>query len=129
VHAVFTGIAVTLALALALQGCGADSNGPEEGTNTWTDDIRPILVRHCAGCHGSSGCTIDGTCFLDQYTLMPSPTLQMSDCEGLSFSECSVFSIQIGLMPPGGCLPGQKKCIALDEFELLKKWVENGSPE
>jgi hypothetical protein len=53
----------------------------------------------------------------------------MWQCEGMTFSECTIYTIQIGLMPPGGCLPGQEKCITKDEFETVKQWVENGSPE
>jgi hypothetical protein len=112
------------------EGCSQESPeaAPEEPP-AWDANVRDILVRYCSGCHGSSGCIIDGTCFLDQYTLMPSPTLQMWQCEGMTFSECTIYTIQIGLMPPGGCLPGQEKCITNDEFETVKQWVENGSPE
>ena len=115
-------------LIVLLPGCGGEATETTGAGPDFKVDILPVLTRHCAGCHGSSGCTIDGTCFLDFPELMSTQTQDIPDCKDMTFAECSALTIKIGVMPPGGCLPGQGKCITTSEYEQLKQWVDNGAP-
>jgi hypothetical protein len=88
--------------------------------------IYPILVTHCARCHGEGGLA----------TLLDLPELASSDIEvafeaARAHADILLAQISSGAMPPDSCTgrpPGSDGCVSAEDFELMRKWFVAGTP-
>lgn len=109
-------------IVLALAGCGTAE--PELADVTWHQDVAPIVVERCSGCHRDGGI---GPFPLETYE------------QAKNFSGVILPAIQSGAMPPflaqetDTCvprLPWQHDLrLSAEEKALVERWVDAGSPE
>lgn len=114
-----------LSVLLVLSACNSSSGDQQSSTNTHQVikdptfvDIAPIIYKNCTPCHrvGESG------------------PFELMTYEDVTKNAKKIkFVTQAGYMPPWPAditythFVGERK-LTLDELELIKQWVENGTP-
>ncbi len=116
---------------LLMVACGGDpvvQDTSAATVPTWDNDIAPMMVAYCGGCHGDSACST-GFCWLDSYgAVVESPVGPA--CGSETRAECLVERLDNDSMPPNTpCPPGEPGCISLVEMDQLRRWVDGGFPE
>lgn len=100
------------------------TDAPEAAPVTWHQQIAPIMVAKCSGCHHGDG-------------IAP---FSLADYESaLPFAQAALAAVERGTMPPfladetADCQPrhGWQDDPRLDddELDLLRAWVDQGAPE
>jgi len=111
---------VMVACVATLGGCA------EADPVTWSPSVERALIQNCAGCHGSSGCTVAWSCFLDEPDILKAAPTSPAFCgTSATAGECVVRTIEADTMPPGGCST-HSSCTSSDELELIRQWVADG---
>ena len=112
---------LTAGLAALQWGCGEKIDPvlgdfvPVDGGATYGEAIKPLLDRHCIGCHASyrSGPNRSGAPINVNYDTYE---------EAAASASAGNTRVQAGSMPPSGPL-------SRAERELFQQWVDDGAPE
>ncbi len=92
----------------------------EEGVVMFNRDVRPILTKHCTGCHGGVK-QAAGLSFV--YPEEASWTAEAGDLEDSVLFERVISDDPDERMPP----PEHGPPLSKQEIETLKKWIEQGA--
>jgi hypothetical protein len=86
---------------------------------SFAEDIHPILVQRCGSCHAAG--------FLPRFA---NGNVPAAYDVAVDLSDTIVELIQAGDMPPA-CSgpPGSAGCVSQSDFELIRDWVADGTPE
>lgn len=115
--------------------CKSTDNGSCPEVPTYTNDIKPIFLNRCGGCHEGSTATdcLGGTCLSSLYAATQLPSYY---CPGESVGACCLTRVLDGTMPDGfGCTgkPEQDApkgyCFNQNEIDTLEAWIVGGEPE
>ena len=107
--------------------CGADTctNGacvPIAAGVTYDDDVKPIYMQYCSGCH--SGGNSGGTNFASSYAdAVKDSSPPPAACSGLTVAECTIVRIQNGSMPTSGSIMAQ---LTNGELDTIQAWIDGG---
>jgi hypothetical protein len=116
-------IALALATALGVAGCGVDTAEPE-GVITWYRDVAPVMSKHCMSCHQPGGAA---------------PFSLTDYASARKNATRAIDQIDQGAMPPFAardepdCTPRfgwvDDPRLADDEKQVLRDWIGAGYPE
>jgi len=106
------------------EGCGTATGGgevpgPSEGL-TYTENIQPILLEHCAGCHPGFGGPVD---FVNNYADI-STAASHGSCPGQTIGEC--IGTLVPSQMPMGAAPGS---FPFQSVLDIQQWVSEGFVE
>jgi hypothetical protein len=103
---------------------GATTGGPPAGAPTWHQDIAPLVVGKCGGCHVAGGIA---------------PFALQAYAEALPFAQPMLAALDAGTMPPflaattDECAPRfawqDDPRLTPEELDRFRAWVEAGAPE
>lgn len=122
------GVGLLLA-GLLVTGC-TDQGNPDDiivpSDPNWNDDVSPMLVTNCAGCHSNTirqaGFSVEGYTQLLSYTTSSNnPAVVPGDPEG-SELYLRVTGDGFTKMPLQGSLPD-------GDIQMIYDWIEAGAPE
>ena len=112
----------SLPLLLLVTGCGSET--PTEAIPTWHQDVAPIVIERCSGCHTDGGI---------------SPFALQTYEDASNFASAILAAVEDRSMPPflaqqtESCtprLPWQADLTLRDEeIDLVRRWVEADAPE
>jgi len=131
-------------MMLSALACGSDDSGSEDAKLvTFTSDIHPILQKNCgtAGCQHMPNSFPPGHGAADVNAAYTEATRVWSGGEPvyelILVRVASVNSQEV--MPPSFATPcgasgnsaglGQPGCLTQAEYDLIKKWVDEGHPK
>jgi hypothetical protein len=117
--------------------CGSDDSGSDGDKVTFTQDIHPILQMKCgkSGCHDTPDSFLPGHGAADVNAAYTEATRVWSG--GSPVYDLILLRVASAnpneIMPPtyGGCAGslGAPGCITQAEYDLIKKWVDEGHPK
>jgi hypothetical protein len=89
---------------------------------TYAEEVRPILLEHCAGASGAchSADSALGGLSVESYADLPKPSIY---CPGETKGWCSLFRVLEPTMPQD-CIG----CVLPAQIEILERWVDAGIP-
>jgi hypothetical protein len=89
------------------------------GAVSFSEDVYPILTRNCGSCHAFG--------FLPNFA---SANVDQAYDVAVDLSDSMVERIDAGEMPPAcNGPPGSGGCVSVADFELIRDWVADGTPE
>src|SRR5262245_46864942 len=100
---------------------GAAPAAPSAEPISFLVDVRPVLLDNCGRCHASGS--------LPNFAR---PSADSSSAVARRESEEILEELEEGEMPADTCsggAPGSRGCVSLADFELIRDWVEAGSPQ
>jgi len=110
-------------MLFALLACApADKDSAAGDAPTWYQDVAPVVVHSCTGCHQPGGAAFD-----------------LTNPEGAAaMSSAMAAAVTSGVMPPWGafetdeCTPTKPwkddRRLSADEIALINAWAEGGAP-
>lgn len=130
-------------IAASSLACGSDDSGGDGDQVTFTKDIHPILQRRCgkSGCHDAPDSFLPGHGAADANAAYTEATRIWSGGEPVY----DLILVRVAsnnpqeVMPPNFADPpcgsgspaglGQPGCLTQAEYDLIKKWVDEGHPK
>lgn len=111
-----------LPVALMLVGCGKDPSV------SYSEDVKPILQKHCVECHLNGGAGFEASGFLiESYdSLMKGTKFGPVIVPGDSISS-SLYRLVAGEVDPSIRMPHQKDPIAEQEIAVIETWIAQGA--
>lgn len=124
-------LAVLLLVTVSLAACDKEKvDQPQTRKVTYTDDVAPIMQKHCAACHrdGQQGAKASGL-LMDSYESMMKGTSFGPVIHPGSAMASSLYILISGqgkltiTMPHGG------QPLSNEEIETIRTWIKNGAVE
>lgn len=120
------------AVVAAMTACERQSpEQPPASKVGWTNDVAPILLKHCAECHATGGAGAEATGFVvDSYADVMQGSQYGPVIEPGHSRTSSLYILITGKehltvsMPHGGRAP-----LSEEEIETLRIWIDSGAPE
>ena len=122
-------VAVLLPIAACLAACDKPEQ-PQPHRVTYTDDVRPILQKHCIECHvaGREGAKASGL-LVDSYASLMKGTSFGPVINPGSPMASSLYILISGKDKLTITMPHGKKPLSDEEIETMRVWIENGAVE
>ena len=121
--------AVLLPIAASLAACDK-AEQPQPHKVTYTDDVKPILQKHCFECHvaGQQGAKASGL-LMDSYASLMKGTSFGPVINPGSPTASSLYILISGKDKLTITMPHGKEPLSDNEIETIRVWIENGAVE
>ncbi|MBB1127223.1 c-type cytochrome domain-containing protein [Thiospirillum jenense] len=115
--------ATALVSVALLQGC--------DGTSvSYTQDVQPILSKHCSECHLPGGQGEEASGFLvDSYTSVLKGTKHGPVVVAGDPLSSSLYRLISGRVDKSIQMPHSKEPLPVSEIELIEKWINEGAKD
>lgn len=115
-----------IVIPVALAGCGKVDEGP---VVSFSQDIQPILDRHCSACHTGTGAGVEASGFrTDSYAAVMAGTRFGPMIEPGDPLSSSLYRLVSGReIDPSIRMPHGDAKMADAEVELIENWIRQGA--
>jgi hypothetical protein len=121
-------ISFLAAALLVLSGCGKKEEAP---TVSFSNDVKPLLDRYCADCHGEEGVGVDASGFrTDSYEHVMTGTRYGPMVEPGDPLSSSLYRLVSGReVDPSIQMPHGEKKLLQSEIKLIEDWIRQGAKD
>ena len=130
VNSRFVSLAVLLPVISMLLACDKPVEQAETRKVTYTDDVAPVLAKHCVECHvpGQMGAEDSGL-LMDSYASVMKGSRFGPVVNPGSAMTSSLYILMSGVDRLEVKMPHGRKTISSEEIETVRAWIDNGAVE